>query len=109
MKKESARSPTKDAPPPTSNEEVSDSKDKEATPAPAFIKIGKKQFPVVAGYGGRLKSDQETFDNVSTICKRHPHKEIVACMSNVMKAKAHASSDKGKRYVVFVWVFACWL
>ena len=68
MKKDSARSPAKDVPQPASNEEVSDDKDKEATPASALVKIGRKQFPVSGVYGGRLKCDQETCDNLWTIC-----------------------------------------
>ena len=109
MKKDSARCPTKDVPQHASNEEVSDSRNQEATPAPAFVKIGKKHFPVPATYGGRLKFDQEPCDDMLTICKSHTHKEIVACMSNPVKAKAKAASDKSKENAAFVRVFASWL
>ena len=106
MKKDSTRSPTKDAPQLASNEEVFDSKGKEATLTSAFVKIKKKQFPVLVAYGGMLKSDQETCDDMRTICKSCTCKEIAACMSNPVKTKAQASSDKSKEYVVFVRVFA---
>ena len=82
-KKDSARSPTKVAPQPATNEEVFDSK----TPAAVFVKIPKKQFSVSAGYGGRLKFDQDMCGDMWTICKGRTHKEIVACMSNPVKAK----------------------
>ena len=51
MKKDSARSPPKDAPQPASVGEVSPNKDEDAAPAPALVKIGRKRFLVamVAG------------------------------------------------------------
>ena len=102
------RSPTKNAPQSASNE-VSNSKDKEAIPATAFAIIGKKRFPVPTGYGGRLKLDQEKCDDMSAICKSRMREEIMACMSDPVKAKAHASSDKSKLHAVFVCVFATWV
>ena len=46
MEKDSGRSAAKDAPQPA----------EDATPAPVFVKIGREQFPVPIGYGGRLES-----------------------------------------------------
>ena len=84
-------------------------KDEDATPGPGFVKIRRKKFPVPAGYGGWLKSDQEMCDDMWTICENRTRKEIVACMSNPMKAKAETSADKTREHAVFVHVFASWL
>ena len=108
MKKDSARCPTKDAPQPASNKEVSDNKDNEAIPTPVIVQTGMKRFLVPTGYGGRLKSNQEACDNVWTIRKSRT-KEIVECMPNLVKAKAEASAKKSKEYAMFVRVFASWL
>ena len=86
-----------------------DSKDKEVTLAATVVTIGKKQFPVPAGYGAWLKSHQETCDNMYTVCKSRTRKDFIACMPNLVKAKAQASSDKSKEHVVFVYMFASWL
>ena len=64
---------------------------------------------VFASYGGRLKSDQEACDDMWKICKNGTCKEIVACMSDSMRAKEEAFVNKTKEHVVFVRVFAPWL
>ena len=84
----------KDAPRTTSIAEVSPNKDEDATPAPVFVKIGRKRFPLSTGYGGRLKSDQEACDDMWQICKNCTYKEILVWMSDAVKAKAEASADK---------------
>ena len=71
-----------------------DNKEKEAAPAPVFVKIGRKWFPVPACYGGRLAFDQETCSNMWTICKSRTHKEMVSCMSNPVKAKVQWTKAK---------------
>ena len=58
MKKDSACSLAKDAPQPASVQAVFVNKDPDATPAPVFVKIGRKRFPATVAYGGRLKFDK---------------------------------------------------
>ena len=84
---------------------LSPHKDEDATPAPALVKIRRKHVPVLVGDGGRLKFDQEMCDDMWKICKNRMHKEIVACMSHPVKAKAGAFADKTREHV-FVHVFA---
>ena len=45
-------------------------------------------------------------DDMLTIDKSCMRKEIVECMSDPAKAKAHAGSDKNKKYAVLVRMFA---
>ena len=65
-----------------------------------------QQWSGLLYYGGRLNSDQETCDDMWTICKSCTRKEILACMSDPVKAKAKASADKSKENEVYVRVFA---
>ena len=81
----------------------------DATPAPTFLKFGRKRFPVPTGYGGRLTSDQETCDDMRKISKTCAREEIMACVSHPLKAKAEASADKTREHAVFVRVVANWL
>ena len=60
---------------------------------------------VPTGYGGMLKYDWETFDDMWTICKTRACKEIVACISNLVRTKAKAVAHKSRKYVAFVLVF----
>ena len=109
VKKDSACSLAKDAPQPACIGEVSPNKDEDETPASVFVKIGRTVSPVPSGFGGRLKSDQGTCDDIWQICPKRTCKEILARMSDPMKAKAEASTNKSKGHVVFVHVFARWL
>ena len=79
------------------------------TPAAAFVNIGRKRFPVLASYSGRLTCNQETCYDMWKICKNTTRKEIVACMSDPLKAKAEAEADKTREHALFVCVFANWL
>ena len=55
---------------PTSVGDVSQNKDEDAMPAPAFVKIGRKLFPVLSSDGGRAKSDQQMCDGMWKILGR---------------------------------------
>ena len=108
MKKDSAHSPANNALQPTSFGEDSHNKDEEATPVAVFVKVQRMRFQVFAGYGGRLKPDQEMCNDMWQICQKHTLKDTLACLSDLAKATAEASADKTKKHAVVVHVFANW-